>query len=339
MHNGAIGARGGSGGGGRTGSSLWYLAALLAAVCVSIAYDNIYGLGYAAAALGGVQQQSPLDLGVVEQPLLDRNVGIVETPDGIRANHQVLKVFDRPWKTYKLLETLPHNRSHFTQGLYFHDGQLYEGTGLHGQSVLAKVDPPSGRTLEMIHLPPKYFGEGCARTRTRIVQLTYKHQRGFLYDASAPTGIFVRAGDFEYATRTGQGWGIAYDAAKNELVVSDGSSYLFFWDADTLKEKRYVQVKIVPRKSGAWQPLEYINELEVLPDGRILANVWYADVIVAIEPASGEVTDIYDFQSLHTTRSRFEDCFNGIALDAEKGELYVTGKKWPNMYKVSLVDD
>ena len=320
----AVGSASASSGPGVAGkSALVYVAAgVLIAISVAV-LEYFYG-----------PVLLPISSAAPPQPPLERNVGIIETIEAIRANHQTLKVFDRPLKSYTLLETLPHNSSHFTQGLYFHDGHLYEGTGLHGKSVLAKVEPRTGKALETIGIQKKYFGEGCARTKTRIVQLTYKHRRGFLYDASAP--VFTRAGSFTYETRTGQGWGIAYDAANNELVVSDGSSYLFFWDADTLAEKRYVRVKIGPKSSS--QPLEFINELEVLADGRILANVWYADVLVAIDPASGEVTDVYNFETLHTSRSRYEDCFNGIALDATTGHLYVTGKQWPKAYLVSLND-
>lgn len=297
-----------------------------------LAYDIVYGLGYVSY---GSFVHSPLDQvtpNLPAQPPLERNIGIEETMDSIRNNHKILKLFPGPPKTYSLLETMPHNRTHFTQGLFFEDGFLFESTGLQGKSVLAKIIPKTGKAVEITSLAEEYFGEGAARTRSRIVQLTYKHRKGFIYDAMRPG--FVSLGSFPFSTRTGQGWGIAFDAKMNELVVSDGSSYLFFWDADTLQEKRYLQVKVIT--AVGWQPLEYLNELEVLPNGKILANVWYADVLVAIDPKSGEVLDVYNFQTLHKRSSRNEDSFNGIAYDPGTNSLYVTGKQWPKMYRVSI---
>jgi glutamine cyclotransferase len=199
-------------------------------------------------------------------------------------------------------------------------------------------------------LDKEHFGEGLALVPPlrggggeggggggHLVQISYQHRRGFVYRTEDLAGP-IR--EFEYDTVTGQGWGLAFDASHRELVVSDGSEYLFFWDADTLKEKRYVRVTL-PITGDNDEPvyLKYINELEVLPGGRFaLANVWYDDRIVQIELSSGVVVAVYDFRNLRPKRRRGEDCFNGIAFDEASGDLYVTGKLWANLYRIRLPD-
>ncbi len=182
----------------------------------------------------------------------------------------------------------------------------------------------------------EYFGEGIAMVRGGLlVRITYKERRGFVYKASDLSLIK----EFSYETYTGEGWGLTYDPKKHELIVSDGSDYIHFWDADTFVEKRFIRVSFSDKVTNLRQTLVHLNELElVVKDGKSLlfANVWYSETIVSINLESGAIEGMYDFSSLRTRRHRGEDCFNGIAFDPETGCLYLTGKFWRAMYKVNV---
>uniref|UniRef100_A0A7S4WIL9 Glutamine cyclotransferase n=2 Tax=Ditylum brightwellii TaxID=49249 RepID=A0A7S4WIL9_9STRA len=249
---------------------------------------------------------------------------------------------------YNVLEVIPHqpSRSLFTQGLTYHNGLLYEGTGINGESALYTINPSSGAIVKRASLEKRFFGEGIAfyhndENQPRIIQITWREQTGFIYDADT----FDVVHEFEYDTSTSEGWGITYHPEWKEFVVSDGSSNLMFWDRDTLVEKRRVEVWLpfadeegrvmTPPKKA--RTVKHINELEWYK-GDILANVWYNDVIIRIDPLTGSVRRVYDFKSLYTDRDGSEDCFNGISVSDVEGELFVTGKWWPSLYRIKLLD-
>ena len=217
---------------------------------------------------------------------------------------------------------------------------MYEGTGLYGQSELRQVSPIDGRVIQSQAISPKHFGEGIAHFKDkfgaeRIIQITWKERLGFVYDATS----FEVIREFTFDSMTGEGWGITYDATSDEFVVSDGSHWLFFWDADTLEEKRRVEVKLSRiNERGTRERVEvrFLNELEY-DRGHILANVWYQDVLLMINPQTGDVKKVYDFSGLYNDRIESADCFNGIALSDIEGQLFVTGKNWPHMYKIRLL--
>jgi glutamine cyclotransferase len=246
-----------------------------------------------------------------------------------------------------VLEVLPHDPSAFTQGLTFFDGNLYEGTGMYGQSQLRRVDPQSGSVLSSHEMDRAYFGEGIAHFidatgEMRLIQLTWREKRGFIYRMLMHEDFQVTQ-EFTYETSTGEGWGITYDEASREFVVSDGSSWLAFWDRDSLQEKRRTQVKLKRQQQSQQegqhqvvQVVSRVNELE-WDNGTILANVWYKDELIRIDPATGFVIQVYDFSHLYKDRTPKADCFNGIALTDTPGELFVTGKWWPHMYRVKLL--
>ena len=244
---------------------------------------------------------------------------------------------------YQVLQVLPHDTTAFTQGLTYSNGYLYESTGYHGQSQLRRIDPRTGQVLQYVQVDSQYFGEGLTHFTNKdgqecLIQLTWEEKTGFIYRSSD----LQLLQEFTYETTNGQGWGITYNPEKQEFIVSDGSSWLHFWDRDTLQEKRRVQVKLQRQQQQDSQnvsilPIHHVNELEWdNTSGTILSNVWYTNVIIRIS-TTGNVEHIYRFDNLYTERSDKADCFNGIALSDTPEELYVTGKYWPYMYRVKLL--
>lgn len=227
-----------------------------------------------------------------------------------------------PWFTYTVVESYPHDPSAFTQGLVFHGGFIYEGTGLNGRSSLREVDIDTGGVLRIHNLSSAYFGEGIALHQGKIYQVTYRSRIGFVYDLET----FETVDTFEIAT---EGWGLTHDGSS--LIMSDGTSTLRFIDFDNFEEKRTVEV----RDGGV--PVTKINELEYV-DGEVYANIWKTDLIARIDPGSGRVTGWLDLAGLKDCLpegSSF-DVLNGIAYDSEGDHLFVTGKLWPRLFEIEI---
>ena len=66
-------------------------------------------------------------------------------------------------QSYKVVATFPHDTASFTQGLVFADGQLYESTGLKGESTLRRVDIATGKTLQRIDVPTAVLRRRASR--------------------------------------------------------------------------------------------------------------------------------------------------------------------------------
>jgi glutamine cyclotransferase len=224
---------------------------------------------------------------------------------------------------YKIIKVFPHDPEAFTQGLVFHRGALYEGTGLLGKSTLRKVDPKTGRMLKMVQLPDQYFGEGITLWGEKIIQLTWKSGIGLVYDRET----FRLLKRFDYFT---EGWGITHDG--KQLIMSDGTSFLHFWDPRRFKEIKRIQVQ------DRGIPITGLNELEYIK-GEVFANVYPSDRIVRISPQTGRVTGWIDLQGLLSVKdqSRPVDVLNGIAYDAREDRILVTGKYWPHLYEIRLI--
>lgn len=224
---------------------------------------------------------------------------------------------------YKILHSYPHDREAFTQGLFFRDGFLYEGTGLRGRSSIRKVVPETGEVVQAVGLPDEVFGEGITDWGDRIVGLTWTEQTAFVLDLKS-LKLWRK---FSYS---GEGWGITRN--ERELVMSDGSAELRFLDPQTMRELRRVKV------TAAGQPVEQLNELEWV-EGEVFANVWQTDRIARIDPKTGRVTGWIDLTGLlpDSQRVNADAVLNGIAYDAKKKRLFVTGKLWPKLYEIQLV--
>ena len=217
------------------------------------------------------------------------------------------------------------------QGLTFANGRLWESTGLNGYSTVRELDPDTGKVLVSIPLEYQYFGEGLVYVHDKLLQITWKKATAFVYDPNdltSPPELYTYQ-----TTKRNEAWGITHDATKNELIVSDGSANLVFWDVDTLETLRTLRVT---RQDGS--PARNMNELEFWR-GRVLANVWKQNVLLVIHPETGVVEKEYNFSSLwpRRDRPRGTNVFNGISISKDPNEIYVTGKKWNRMYKVKLL--
>jgi len=224
---------------------------------------------------------------------------------------------------YEVVHAYPHDPAAFTQGLVYADGFLYEGTGMHGASSIRKVTLETGEVLQKHSLAPAYFGEGITLHGGRLIQLTWKSQTGFIYDLET----FQKTGDFAYL---GEGWGLTHDGKK--LIMSDGSAKVRLLDSDTFQQAGMLYIRFGDT------PVKSINELEYV-EGKLYANIWREDHIAVIDPDSGYVTGWIDLSGLLTTEeARKADVLNGIAWDAGGKRLFVTGKNWPKLFEIRLVE-
>ncbi len=223
----------------------------------------------------------------------------------------------------KVLEILPHDRNAYTQGLFFHDGILYESCGQYGQSHFKKSDLATGKTLRRLDFDPKYFVEGSCVLNNYLYILTWQEHKCFIYDINT----FKYLGEMPNFT---EGWGLTTNG--KELIMSNGSSTLYFLDPMTFAVKSKLDIRL----NG--KPVMYLNELEFI-NGEIWANIYCSDTILIINPTNGMVKGVVDCQNLlpRHLKSPSTDVLNGIAYNPQTKSLYLTGKNWPKMYKVELV--
>lgn len=223
----------------------------------------------------------------------------------------------------EVVKAYPHDTGSYTQGLFWHDGSLYESTGLNGKSTFRKVDLQSGQALTKLPFNRKYFVEGSVILGDKLYILTWTNKVIFIYDANT---LEYRS-TYSYPR---EGWGLTTDG--KSLISSDGSSRIYFLTPE-LKFERSINVTLNGRA------VRYLNELEWI-DGRIWANVYTTDTIVIINPDTGIVEATVDCEGLLPERLRTSDTdvLNGIAVDSE-GRIFLTGKNWPELYEVKLVGE
>ena len=227
--------------------------------------------------------------------------------------------------TYQTINTFPHNKNHYTQGLEFHDGYLYEGTGENGKSGIFKVDLQNGNILQSHLLAEKYFGEGITILKDKIYQLTYRAQKGFIYNLSD----FALIDSFQYTQE--QGWGLTNDG--EHLIMSDGTHVLTWLNPENFSVVKTVQVANNRGIVNNLNELEYIGET-------IYANVYTANIAVEINPETGKILSEINLDGIldmYTNPSDKIDYLNGIAWDKQNKRLIVTGKLWPRMFEIKLV--
>ncbi len=223
--------------------------------------------------------------------------------------------------TYTVVHAYPHETSAFTEGLAYDNGFLYESTGLYGNSTLRRVDLTTGAVLQELSVGNEYFGEGIAIVGNEILQLTWQEHIVFVYDKTT----FALLGNF---SNTEEGWGLAYNGS--DLIMSDGSSNLYFVNPITFQRVGQVEV----RDGNA--PVVNINELEYV-NGNVYANIWLTQKIAVIDPQTGQVKAWIDLTGIQDTRSfNSEQVLYGIAYDAQNNRLFVTGKDWPRLFEIKI---
>ena len=269
---------------------------------------------------------------------------------------------------YELLQQVPHDSSAFTQGLLTverADGQrlFYESTGQYGESDLRLVEIETGTVLASYPIAKNYFGEGIAHYPIDdedndhsfgIIQLTWNEQTAMEYKfLTGLTDPAVTSWPFETTNR--EGWGITYNPIEKHFYVTDGTIYLHVWDATTRQQIAKYPVSFLRQGESTSRTINYLNELEWDPVTRtVLANVLLQDQILRIDPQTGFVLTVYDLSTLYprNTRTPPADVLNGIALTydvlnkkngnnntaEDTDQVWVTGKWWPSMYRIRLVD-
>jgi glutaminyl-peptide cyclotransferase len=221
----------------------------------------------------------------------------------------------------QVVHQYPHDATAFTEGLEYHDGALYESTGLVGRSGIRRGGL-SGDVGTRVELAPPYFGEGITIFKGTLYELTWTTGVGFKYDAQS----LKRRGRFTYA---GEGWGMTHDA--HSLIMSDGTNVLRFLDPATLRAERALTV------TAEGMDVPRLNELEWI-HGEIWANVWQVPEIARIDPASGHVTSWINLAALVPPLGPSDtiDVANGIAYDSASDRIFVTGKLWPTLYEIRV---
>jgi glutamine cyclotransferase len=222
--------------------------------------------------------------------------------------------------TYNVVNVYPHDSNAFTQGLVFENGVLYEGTGLYGQSTLRRVELETGRILQSCILQNQFFGEGITIFGDKIIQLTWQSNKGFVYDKFS----FDLLHEFSYST---EGWGITHDGS--QLIMSDGTATLYFLNPETFEIVGQVDVYDA-------DPVTKLNELEYIK-GEVYANIWKEEKIAIINPQTGQVRAWIDLSGIQDLENQNTgNVLNGIAYDATEDRLFVTGKKWLNLFEIKL---
>ena len=228
-------------------------------------------------------------------------------------------------KTYKLevVAEYPHDTDSYTQGLFFHEGDFYESTGVHGKSTFRKVDLQTGEALTRLNFDKKYFLEGSVIFGDNLYILTWETRTAFVYDAKT----LEYKSTWKYPR---EGWGLTTDG--KQLIASDGSANLYFMDENfALDRKQLVTIE--------GRPVRWLNELEYI-GGKIWANVYTTDEIVIINPKNGSVEGVIDCRGLlpQGLRTANTDVLNGIAYNPADGKIYLTGKNWPKLYEIRLIE-
>jgi glutaminyl-peptide cyclotransferase len=223
---------------------------------------------------------------------------------------------------FRIVHAYPHDPGAFTEGLFYKDGFLYESTGLEGHSSVRKVALSTGRVIQERDLAPQYFGEGIVAWKSRLIQVTWRSQTGFVYDLET----FKPLSSFTYP---GEGWALTRDASR--LIMSDGTPQIRFLDPATLQETGRVLV------TADGLPVRNVNELEWVK-GQIFANIWLTTLIARIDPKTGKVVGWIDLAPLlaRVGAQGTDAVLNGVAYDAAHDRLFVTGKLWPKLYEIKL---
>ena len=242
---------------------------------------------------------------------------------GVRKQTSVSQSVEPLFYTYEVVAEYPHQRTSYTQGLQFVDGELWEGTGEYGHSQLLRTDLATGKVLQSKKLSKEEFGEGITVLGDKIYQLTWLNGKLHIYDKATLRHLATH-------TYKGEGWGLTTDGEK--LYMSDGTNYIRVLNPKTLAQERRFGVTL------RGQSLQNLNELEWI-DGKIWANVYTTDYIVIINPENGAVEGVVDLSGIlpASEQDSKTDVLNGIAYDATTKRIFVTGKNWSKLFEIRVI--
>lgn len=237
-----------------------------------------------------------------------------------------------------IVKKLPHNTRNFTQGLIYYNGKLYESTGLEHESTIQRMDVINGNVEKILYNPPDVFAEGLALLGQELFQLTWRRNLVYVYDfENLFETDFSQVKTLNYPFPIKEGWGLT--AHESELIMSDGSSYIYFLDPDSFGIKRKIQV------TEAGHAVPKINELEYAHD-TIYANVWLRKEIIQIDPTTGQVLAVIDASELLIPARNYpkeefpvENVLNGIAYNQRTNTFYLTGKRWQYIFEVKFIEN
>jgi glutaminyl-peptide cyclotransferase len=226
--------------------------------------------------------------------------------------------------SYIVVKTYPHDREAFTQGLFFENGLLFEGTGQEAGSSLREVNLETGKVRRQHNLESPLFGEGITSYHDRIYQVTWNNKVGFVYEKSS----FKLINKIFYST---EGWGLT--TIENKIVMSDGSNIIYFYDPELFTVISRLEVYDNEKKIDNLNELEYIN-------GEIWANIWQSDLIARIDPERGRVNGYVDLKGIlaESDKNQTTDVLNGIAYDNIGKRIFVTGKRWPKLFEIKITE-
>ena len=244
----------------------------------------------------------------------------VSTTKIIIVNHSKPKIY-----TYKIINIYDHDIESYTQGLEFYNGILYESTGQYGESKLRALDYKKNKILKNIDLSPSYFGEGLTIYNNLIYQLTWKEDRGLIYDVDN----FKLIDSFKYG-QSKEGWGLCNDGKK--FYKTDGTENIWILNSESLEEDGFIQAYTNKGK------LTNLNELEWV-EGKIYANRYQKNGVAIINPTNGAIEAVIDFKDLKNkvTKHSGLDVLNGIAYNSIKKTLFLTGKRWDKLFEVKII--
>ncbi len=227
---------------------------------------------------------------------------------------------------YEIINEYPHDKKAFTQGFEYYNGFFYESTGQYGQSSLRKVEVETGKIIKKIDIDKQYFAEGMTIFKDKIYQLTWRKNKGFVYDLET----FKLEKTFAYE-QSKEGWGLTHN--NKNLIKTDGTERMWFLDPETLKEVSYIETYTNSRKAENLNELEFVN-------GKIYANLWQKNSILIVDPTSGAIEGIVNLKGLQSKAGQKgeDNVLNGIAYDEENDRLFVTGKKWAKVFEIKLVN-
>lgn len=237
-------------------------------------------------------------------------------------NNETPKIY-----SYRIINEYPHDINSYTQGLEFHNGELYESTGQYGESKLRKVNYKTAEVLKNINLSNQYFGEGLTILNDKLYQLTWQENTGFIYDVNT----LEKTGTFKYG-KSREGWGLCNDGTS--LYKSDGTDKIYTLDATNFTEQGYIETYTNNGKIASLNELEWIN-------GKIYANIYQRNGVVIINPKNGAVEGVIDFSPLKEKVNQHPklDVLNGIAYNPETNTIFVTGKEWDKLFEVEVFEE